>query len=427
MSEISEKVSFFNNFDKKEYQLIPQDNDLSPYKYAAQYKYYITCHSCNCNHNNCFDDETSILIYNNKDKNKTYTKQKMKSHVVIENLVSIYSGHAPYQDFNLVNPWGTIVVGDEIWVVCNSTHVVTKYDQNGVKLPTAVKVRDSPTGIVHNTTNHFVISKKGLHLPALWLVCTEKGTIYAYNPLLNPSESMLVIDNSTLNAKYTGITMLENHIYVTDFYNGKIDVFNEHFKQIFTFPFADNDIKHPIPNTYSPFNIKNIKGSLYVTYALITSISTQDQKTNTINSGFINIFNSKGVFVKRFVSYQDLNSPYDIIDVKDFLDIPNSLLVSNYGDSSINVYNRHGLLMAKLKIPTKKFKINRNNIRGLVAVNNTIYFATANGLLGKITSSLPSLYHFSITHTHDHTHDQEFKKKLKHKSAQFNTLQDLYS
>jgi hypothetical protein len=62
-----------------------------------------------------------------------------------------------------------------------------------------------------------------------------------------------------------------NHLYAADFANGTIDVYDTSFalQPGASFPFVDPTIPTTAGNTYHPYNIDNIGGSLYVTYAKV--------------------------------------------------------------------------------------------------------------------------------------------------------------
>jgi len=328
---------------------------------------------------------------------------KCKSNVRVENLVSNLLDTGYNQDPDLINSWGIAIINNIIWVVNNLTSTVTTYDLNGNKIPTVVTIinnageRSLPTGIVQNKTNGFTIQNGGLRLPATWLVATENGTINAYNSLLNPTEAVVVVDNSASQSMYTGLTIANNYLYAADFYNNKIDVFDSKFMQVYSFPFVDNNRSDNLPNGFAPYNIANVNGFLYVLYAL----QRLPDKTVTqpgVGNGYINIFCANGTFVKRFVSRGALNSPWGIIAApKNFCLENSALLVGNYGDGYINVYGNDGNFLGRLQ-NCDKVDVEIPGLHGLAVNNNvktnqkqSIYFASGpvdgiNGLVGRFTA-----------------------------------------
>jgi uncharacterized protein (TIGR03118 family) len=314
-----------------------------------------------------------------------------------ENLVSDIPGLALRTDPNLVNSWGLININGVLTVADNGTSLVTTYDPNGNILPTVVTVNDNtgagtdPTGIVQNKTNDFAITNGGLRAPALWLVASEGGFINGYFPLFDSANSTVVVDRSVAGAVYKGITIASNNgrnfIYATDFHNNKVDVFDANFNQIFTFPFADATL----PPGFAPFNIQLINNLLYVTYALQKPPDNHDDQAGPGN-GFINIFSTSGILIRRFASRGPLNSPWGITQLSHDL-----IIVGNFGDGTISIFDNNGIFLGKLK-DCNNTNIFIDGLWGLLPIrllgshNSTIYFASgpngeANGLLGRLVAN----------------------------------------
>src|SRR2546430_2216494 len=64
-----------------------------------------------------------------------------------------------------------------------------------------------------------------------------------------------------------------------------------------------------IPAGFAPFNIANIGGKIYVTYAKQLAPENKDDQSGPGN-GYVDIYNADGTFVKRFASQGQLNSPW---------------------------------------------------------------------------------------------------------------------
>jgi len=62
----------------------------------------------------------------------------------------------------------------------------------------------------------------------------------------------------------------DNFIYAANFHGHTVDVFDKSFNLVTTKPFSDPNI----PSNYGPFNIANLGGKLYVTYAVPRSPSS---------------------------------------------------------------------------------------------------------------------------------------------------------
>ena len=258
------------------------------------------------------------------------------------NFQSDIPGVAAHTDPNLVNPWGMAASssGSTIWVSDNGTGVSTLYAQDGtarslvVTIPPASKNKDggNPTGLVRNDTAFFNVTKNGNSQPAKFIFAGEDGSISGWNPSVDPTNAIIAVDNSKSKAVYKGITLGasngHNFLYVTNFFSGHVETYDENFQQTNPNGFADPNL----PAGFAPFGIRNINGQIYVTYAM------QDKKKHDDvagpGNGFINVFNTDGSFVKRLVSNGNLNSPWGLALVEG-----DELWVGNFGDGKINNYD----------------------------------------------------------------------------------------
>ncbi|HYR23800.1 MAG TPA: TIGR03118 family protein [Chthoniobacterales bacterium] len=258
------------------------------------------------------------------------------------NLQSDIPGVAAHVDPNLVNPWGMAAnsTGTTIWVSDNGTGVSTLYGQDGtarsliVTIPPASKNKGggNPTGIAFNGTAFFKVTKNGNSQPARFIFASEDGSISGWNPNVDGTNAIIAVDNSKNKAVYKGATLGtatgHNFLYVTNFFSGHVETYDENFQQTNPNGFADPNL----PAGYAPFGIQNISGQIYVTYAL------QDKKKHDDvhgpGNGFVNVFDTSGNLVRRLVSNGNLNSPWGLALVGG-----DELWVGNFGDGKINNYN----------------------------------------------------------------------------------------
>ncbi len=226
------------------------------------------------------------------------------------NLVADTAGYSATRiDTNLDNPWGIAVSpSGKMWIAVNHNGSSAVYDNAGnqvlpnVGIPLGgVDNASSPDGAIYNTTSNFMVNGQ----PAIYLFSTEDGIIAGWNA---GDTTVTVVDRSSVGAIYKGLTIANdgtaNFIYATDFFNARIDVFDQSFTagcQHKTFTDAN------IPAGFAPFNIKNIGGQLYVTYAKQKGPDNEDDQSGAGN-GYVDIFNPDGSFVKRFASQGTLNS-----------------------------------------------------------------------------------------------------------------------
>jgi uncharacterized protein (TIGR03118 family) len=250
------------------------------------------------------------------------------------NLVSDLPGLADRVDPNLVNPWG-IASGPTtpFWVADNHTSNSSVYDGNGVPTRAAVAILGTPTGIVFNATTDFAVAPGQ---PAKWLFATEEGTIAAWN---NGAAAVTKVDLSALGTVYKGLALAnsggKNYLYTANFSAGRVDVFDDNFVPVaLTGTFTDPNL----PASFAPFDVQNIGGKLYVTYALPDAARHDD--VSGPGNGYVNVFDTDGNLLQRLVSQGPLNSPWGVVLAPaGFGGYGGALLVGNFGDGRINAFN----------------------------------------------------------------------------------------
>ena len=110
------------------------------------------------------------------------------------------------------------------------------------------------------------------------------------------------------------------------------------FMKSFTDPGITPDAADP---GFAPFGIRNINGSLYVTFAMQDSERHDD--VAGLGSGFVDVFDLNGNFVQRFATGGTLNSPWGLALAPDhFGKFSGDLLVGNFGDGRINGFQLQG-------------------------------------------------------------------------------------
>ena len=259
-------------------------------------------------------------------------------------IVSDTGGAANHTDPRLINAWGLGVSKSTIWVSDNGTGLVTSY--SGVGSPSKVAVHvpapgggdGTPTGLVMNNTDQFVITNGAKSAAATFLAATEDGTIVAWNPSAG-SNAVIVVDRSGLGAVYKGLTIARDtnnvpHIYAANFRSDYIDEFDGQFNFVQSFTDAE------VPGSgFAPFNIRTFRGRLFVTLARKATESSTDDLPGPGN-GFIDIFDTDGTYLRDFADNGPLNSPWGMaIAPKNFGIFSHALLVGNFGDGKINAYD----------------------------------------------------------------------------------------
>jgi uncharacterized protein (TIGR03118 family) len=265
------------------------------------------------------------------------------------NLVSDLPGVAEFTDPNLVNPWGMSSSSTSpIWVSDNNAvggvgggAVATLYNGAGVQQPNPqnpliVTIPSSaPTGQVFNPNNSGSTPDFN---GALFIFASENGGIDSWKGT-NGTTAVNQIP-TTASSVYKGLAIGTSSqgatLYATNFRSGKIDTFNSTFGQAtLTGSFTDPHL----PAGYAPFGIQNINGKLYVTYAVQDAAKHDD--VAGAGNGIVDVFDTNGNFLQRLVSNGSvLNSPWGLaLAPGNFGEFSNDLLVGNFGDGTINVFD----------------------------------------------------------------------------------------
>jgi uncharacterized protein (TIGR03118 family) len=316
-------------------------------------------------------------------------------HYQQTNLVSDVPGLAPVTDANLVNPWGLISSATSPWWVAdNGTGVSTLYTGAGQRIPLVVTVPtpvggvppSAPTGIVFNGSSDFGA--------AIFIFVTEDGTISGWSGGTNA----VLKFTSPVRAVYKGATIGQNNganfLYVANFFNGSVDLFDKDYVPVTLPSGAFKDAQ--IPSGFAPFNVQNIGGKIFVAYA-----KQDEDKVDEVAGpglGFVDEYNPNGDLVLHLKSGRWLNAPWGLaLAPGGFGKDSGRLLVGQFGSGEIATYdldhgNFHGLLRGAQGKPI--------DIEGLWALRfgngagagpaTTLFFTAgiddeAHGLFGTIT------------------------------------------
>jgi uncharacterized protein (TIGR03118 family) len=325
----------------------------------------------------------------------------------------------------MVNAWGIAIrpagAGGHFWINNTDTGTVslyvgdvgkTKLFQDEVKLITLPAPqkgeKSAPTGQVFNgQPNEFIVTHDGITGPSKFLFCTEEGTILGWTEKKNqdgsftrPANGVIAVDQSKVGAIYKGMGISVgraggNLIYAADFGRSKIDVYDASFKPVM----LENGFNRPktIPADYAPFNIQELGGKLYVTYARLTKEPGEEEQGKGL--GHIAEFDFEGRLLRVLEGGKDLDAPWGLaIAPADFGPASGQLLVGNFGDGRIVTYDlASGKQTGTLKRPDGA-ALEIDGLWGLIFGNgeslgekNTLYFAAGpaeeiDGVFGKITA-----------------------------------------
>lgn len=274
----------------------------------------------------------------------------------ISYLVSNKPNIASHLDPYLMNPWGIVIWQNQLWVVNGTTDVITNYDLFGNSILAPIIIRDAthnssfPTGIAVNCGGGFSVASGVSNRSAQLIVCSEHGTVSAFNPTVDSANAYLTMNRQFTGRVHTykGLAIANNTMYLADFFGRKIDVFDSNYLQLFGFNFVDDDTSDAIPLDYGPNNIVHIGYYLFILYAKQDPFIPVHDLDGPGN-GFVSVFNLDGSFVRRFTSRGVLNSPWAMIPAPCTCGLPpGSYLIGNNGDGKINIFDADGLYIGPI-------------------------------------------------------------------------------
>ncbi len=264
------------------------------------------------------------------------------------NLVGYEAGLARFTDPNL-NGWGMASMPGGSFVVANAftTGLATFYNSSGHVLPPTITVPASaaqpfgpvghPTGVVYNPTSDFVISENGKSAPARLIFDTLDGTISGWNPAVDPTHAIVMVDNGATGDIYTGLEIAQNShgqnvLYAADYTQNRVEMFGGRFNAIGSF--TDPTVTS-IDASLGAWSVQDVNNKLYVTFASLADF----------DSGVVDVFNTDGTLLRHFAANGPgagpLQNPWGIIQAPaNFGAYSHDLLIGNVaGAGNISVFN----------------------------------------------------------------------------------------
>ncbi|MFL5253855.1 MAG: TIGR03118 family protein, partial [Rhodopila sp.] len=242
------------------------------------------------------------------------------------NLVSNIPGLATLTVPLLVNPWGisrsptspfwTSNQGTNtstLFAVTDSTNVSqVQVAPNGfVAIPTTPigsptpSGPQGPTGQVNNTnTASFQLTPGDSSTSSRFIFANLNGTIsgWAGGAASTPKVT-------TPGAVYTGLAIntAGTRLYAANSAGlGSINAFDSSFAPV-SIPGGFTDPNLPVG--YVPFNVEDINGKIYVTYA---PSGLSAQRGATPGQGFVSVFDENGAFLQRLITGSELAAPWGL-------------------------------------------------------------------------------------------------------------------
>ena len=257
----------------------------------------------------------------------------------ITNLVTDDQGAHPAQitDPGLKNAWGlSYSPTSPFWVSSNGVGTANLYSVNPATQLTAkmglvvsIPGDGSITGQVFNSGPSFNGDR--------FLFTSEDGTVSGWRGALGTTAETLALGSSAnvYKGAAIGTTGGNDYLYAANFRTGNIDV----FKGSATAPDLSGSFIDPtLPSGYAPFNVQNLGGTLYVSYAL----QDADKHDETVGAGqgYVSKFDLNGNMLGRVASAGSLNAPWGLaIAPGSFGAMAGALLVGNFGDGRIGAFD----------------------------------------------------------------------------------------
>jgi uncharacterized protein (TIGR03118 family) len=277
------------------------------------------------------------------------------------NLASNTAGVANTTDPQLLNPWGiSILPGQDFWIANNNSGTSALYDNQGKKdtglvvtIPGASHNPHGncspgcPTGNVSNGNGAYFNGGQ-------FIFDTEDGLIASWTGASNTAT--VALDNSASGAVYKGLASLNGtFLLAANFNSGKIDVFDRNFNLTsLSGSFTDPNI----PVGFAPHGVHVIGNQIYVAYAMQDAAKHDAQPGAGL--GQVDIFDANGNFVSTFVAAGGkLNAPWGVVAAPaTFGAFPNTILVGNFGDGTINAFDTTGKFLGQLTDSSNKVLVN---------------------------------------------------------------------
>ncbi len=270
-------------------------------------------------------------------------------------LVSDIPALATITDSELVNSWGiSHLPTSPFWISNQGTNTTTLYAVPGstnvskfiinapsgfVAIPTTASGPQGPTGQVANSnTSSFDLGNGGNGQHALFIFANLNGTISAWN---GGAGAAAITQATTAGASSTGLAINQANTLLyaaNDAGTGSINVFNSSFAPASLGAGAFATPAAIAAAGLVPFNVQDIGGNVYVTYALP---GHANQTAAAEGQGAVAVFNESGVLQSMKVG-GPFASPWGVaLAPAGFGAFGGDLLVGefSFADSEIDAFN----------------------------------------------------------------------------------------
>ena len=265
----------------------------------------------------------------------------------VNNILSDGSVPAQATDTSFINPWG-FSASPNWWISAqgsgqNFVLPVTGVTAFKVIVPLAAQptLAGLPAGSVTTSGSTGFLLPNGT-APSFFF-STLDGTISGWNSKLGTAGaiSQIVVNNSSTGAAYTGLALLNtasaSFLLAPNFSAGKIEVYNSTYQAA---KLAGSFTDPNLPTGYFPFAIHILGTQIFVTYAQHASTTPPYRELVSPGAGIVDVFDTTGTFTARVVTGGNLNAPWGVAFAPASFGVySNDLLIGNFGDGKINVYD----------------------------------------------------------------------------------------
>ena len=332
-----------------------------------------------------------------------------RAQYVETNLVSNEPGVAPVTDPNLIDPWGLAMSATSpLWVANQGSGTATVYKITGASSSTtqltegvaniggaAPSDANGPTGQVSTASPGVTTGTADFQVSgskASFIFANLDSSISAWRGGMTTSS----ITATVAGASFTGLAIGDTssgtaEIYAADQNSDNVDIFNGQWQQV-------GALTDPsLPAGFTAFNVQNIDGTLFVTYA----------NPNDALGGVVDEFSTNGTMITRLITDPagtHLQTPWGIaLAPAGWGPFGGDLLIGNNdGDGTINAYSLSGVQEGQITLSTDSL-FTEEQLWGLTFGNggssgspDDLYFAAGytadatNGLIGAISIPEPS-------------------------------------
>jgi len=283
---------------------------------------------------------------------------------------------AAHQDPNLINPWGmSFGPTTPFWISDQGTNRATLYNGDGsivslvVSIPTTGGGPQGPTGQVFAGGSGFTLGAG----TAAFVFANLNGTVSAWNPASGTTAQVMVPNappapGTPPTTVYTGLALGSNgsnYLFAANNAAGRIDVFDQNFAPVTlgSGAFAGTFTDPNLPSGLAPFNVTNINGQLFVTYAA----GGPDADEQDLGTGVVDVFSTNGNLIARFATGSlsggtnaNLVSPWGVaLAPTGFDGFGGDILIGNFSDEHglINIFDPAGNYLGPLAVDGATFNM----------------------------------------------------------------------